>query len=761
MAVLFRIYWAGLCVGFCLAASPSAPAAPAAPPVVTPYAQKAPLKIQSVSLSSATLGRYGRLEITVELSATFDNPFDPSDIEIGARLNTPSGKTNFAAGFFYRPFRRELKNGREVLTPDGPPSWRIRFTPEETGDYKGVVRVRDRSGPLESSLFHFTAILSESPGFVRVSPADRRYFAFDNGKSYFPIGADVCWGSGRGTFDYDAWFARYSDAGCNYARLWLSPLWTTFALEQPGKPEEGKGLGQFDLANAWRLDYVLETAATRGIYLMLCIDSYNVLREKDGYPQWDKTPHNAAQGGPLQHPAEFWTSAPMAQLYRDKLRYLAARYGPSPFVLSWEFWNEVDLTTGYRTAPVRAWHAQMATTMRSLDPHHHLLTTSFSNTRGDKDIDLLHMLDYSQTHHYNSPDLAVTVAKAQTQKSAYGKPHIIGEIGADSGGPRSNEDPEGLQIHDPLWASLATGGSGAAQPWWWDNYIHPRNLYPLFGALSRFIAGIDWPAENFRPVTPKLDWQSRPDPLPRADVVLKSGPAGWNPSEFNRPRHVKLTRSGAQGELPLAGIQHGVGGHRALHNPITFDTDLPWPTRFDVEVGDVSGYGGAALKVTLDGLPALTKEFADPDEFKSTETLKQYTGVYGIEIPAGPHKVVVENTGPDWFMAGYRFRNAIEPTGPPLLSWALIGTNTVIAWARVEDRTWQRVCALKIPVPPAPASVLTLTGLVPGRWKAELWDTWKGSVTETKTITVSATGEAHVALPAMEKDVAVKLKREP
>jgi len=178
-----------------------------------------------------------------------------------------------------------------------------------------------------------------------------------------------------------------------------------------------------------------------------------------------------------------------------------------------------------------------------------------------------------------------------------------------------------------------------------------------------------------------------------------------------------------------------------------------------VEVGDVSGHGGAALKMTLDGQTALAKDFPDADGGKDTRTLKQFAGVYGLDVPQGRHTIVVENTGADWFMAGYRFRNAIEPAGPALLSWALVGTNTVLVWSRVEDRTWQRVCALKAVVQPAPASVLLLPGLAPGVWSAELWDTWNGTVTETREITVSPSGEARLTLPPIEKDLAVKLRR--
>ncbi|MBI4323882.1 MAG: DUF5060 domain-containing protein [Chloroflexi bacterium] len=498
---------------------PSQPAAAAAAPIATPYTQRGPLEIRNVSLPSPAPFQFGRIEFTVLLSATYDNPFDPADVTLDAQVTAPSGKTLSAPGFWYRPFERALQGGREKLTAQADPSWRIRFCPAEAGEHRMALVLRDRTGKVEKTGGVFTVkAVPQAPGFVRISPRDRRYFEFDNGRSYFPVGANVCWGGGRGTFDYDDWFPAYAQAGCNYARLWLSPNWTTFALERAGQAAEGLGLGQFDLANAWRIDHVLELAETNGLHVMLCIDSFNILREKTSYPQWENTPHNAVHGGPLNRPAEFFTNAEMDRFYRNKLRYLVARYGAFTHVLSWEFWNEVDITTDYKTDPVRDWHARMAKGLRELDPYRHLITTSFARTGGDKAIDTLPELDYVQSHHYNSPDLAVTLANAQSNKAAYLKPHYVGEIGADSGGPRSADDPQGLQVHDPLWVTIATGGSGAAQSWWWDNLIHPRKLYPLYTSVSRFVADIDWPAEGIRSIAPRIEW-----------------PSGSSPSEGSKP----------------------------------------------------------------------------------------------------------------------------------------------------------------------------------------------------------------------------------
>src|SRR5207244_3222060 len=115
----------------------------------------------------------------------------------------------------------------------------------------------------------------------------------------------------------------------------------------------------------------------------------------------------------------------MDRLYRNRLRYLVARCGASSHVLSWEFWNEVDIVSpdAWNEDEVRAWHARMAQYLRVLDPYHHLLTTSFSGPGGKASIDRLPELDYVQTHTYGAPDMAGEILTRQQAKAAYGKPH--------------------------------------------------------------------------------------------------------------------------------------------------------------------------------------------------------------------------------------------------------------------------------------------------------------------------------------------------
>jgi hypothetical protein len=577
-------------------------------PVRTPFASREALGIRSVTVTPAVVPAFGRVELTVQASATFENPFDAGDVSVDARIVAPSGKASDVPGFFYRAYRRELREGNEILTPSGAPSWRIRFCPSEPGVHRLAVRLHDRTGTAVARDREFRVRPSSSPGMVRVSGRDSRYFELDNGKPYYPIGANVRGSGARGTFDFDDWMTAYGRAGANCARLSLTSA--PFVLQRPGGAAGGLGPGLIDLESAWRLDHVLRSADASGLSVLLTVDSYESLAAT-GVPggQWDCSLYNAANGGPLATPEEFWTSTVARGQYLNKLRYVVARYGASPRLVAWELWNEIDRTEGYASAPVREWHAQVRKALEKLDPHRHLVSSSFHQPGGDPALNRQPALDFVQAHVYDSRDPARAVIEAQRALASYRKPLLATAVAADLLRSRAEEDPKGLQVHDPLWASMVSGLAGAAQPLGQDRYVQSHRLYPLFTAASKFAAGIDWPAEKLRGIPAR---------------------AGW--------------------------------------------------------------------------------------------------------------------------------KQAAGRSAPALEIWASAGERTALAWARVEGRTWQRVAEQREAVAAVPPSILTLNGLAPGHWSAEVWDTWSGRMVGTQAVVVPASQVARIELPQVRTDLAVKLR---
>ncbi|MEI8282015.1 MAG: hypothetical protein WCG75_06405, partial [Armatimonadota bacterium] len=706
--------------------------------------------------SVTVINQYETVDFDIALKATFDNPFDSSDISVRVQVNDPDGQTSTFSGYFDADCERKLVDGKEVITKAANGKWRARISFRKLGPHRIGATVKDRTGSSITDECEVTVTPANKSGFASVSDKDRRFFQTSDGKSFFPLGANVCWGGEPGTVSFDKWIPQYAAQGCNFFRIWLSPHWSTFGIEQPGLAKDGKGLGQLSLENLWRLDYVLKLARKYDMKVKLCIDSYNMLRDKDGYPNWEEGAFNIANGGILHSPIEFWQSPEMDRVYVEKLQYLVARYSADPTVFAWELWNEVDMTRDMPFDLVKDWHQRMAKHLQKIDPYHHMITTSFANSMGFKDIDYLTEMDYTQTHNYGSPDVISQIANQQSRKGSWGKPHYVAEIGADSAGPRAEEDPTGIQIHDPMWISVCMGSSGAAQPWWWDNLIEPKGLYPLFGSVAKFIKGIDWQNEAFRQTQPTIAWKVKPNPIPRRDMSFQGGPATWEPSPFNQPRTVKIAPIGASGPMTVSSILHGNGNHPDCHNPITFACTLDKPTTFDVIVSGVSGFGGAKLRIDLDGSSYLTREFADPDGNTKTETMHQYDGAYTVQIPAGKHTVTVTNNGQDWLMANYRFRDLNPRTTPPLVSWATVGDTVAIAWLRVEDRSWTKICVQKEKVAPAPASTFVLDGLSNGNWNVILWDTWKGEEIKSAITKVGLDGKLKFDLPVIDSDIAVK-----
>ena len=435
--------------------------------------------------------------VTLELDATFENPFDEQDIRVEAAVTPPSGNTWVVPGFLYRPFRRNQADGAETLTPDGEPRWQVRLSLRETGAHSVTVRCTDRSGTTSAEALALRATPSDNPGMVRRHPADARYFATDDGRTFFPVGANVCWGGRRGTLDYDAWLPRYASHGGNFIRVWLSPSWTTFAMNTLAS-----GHDRIDLPNAWRLDYVLELAERLGLRVMLCIDSFNILRStKRLYGRFEQSPYHEGNGGPVTRPRDYFTDPRSLRAYRTRLRYLVARYGYSPNVFAWEFWNEVDIIDGYDSRLTTDWHRDMARYLRQIDPWRHLITTSTAKPAGDPRLDVLAEMEFVQTHHYGARDMARVLGRDRVGKrAAQDRPHVHGEFGISHSGEKTGElDPSGIHLHNGVYSSVGQQQAGTPMTWWWDSYVHPRELYPVLGAFSRWIEGFDFAAQRARP----------------------------------------------------------------------------------------------------------------------------------------------------------------------------------------------------------------------------------------------------------------------
>jgi Domain of unknown function (DUF5060)/Cellulase (glycosyl hydrolase family 5) len=489
---------------------PSAPAGTgsAAAPVVT--------RLHAPS----TVAEYERFEVTGTITPEPANPFDPAQIDVRIVLRAPDQSTHRAIGFYYQGFRRRLIDGAEQLQSEGEPVWKTRFAPTVAGLWKWRWVVMTPGGSTGTEWHDLRVLPSENPGYVRRSARDAHYLAFDDASPYFAIGENTGWYDDRGTFAYDDWFKALARQRATYGRIWMSS-WA-FGIEW-----KDTGLGDYRdrLDRAWQLDQVLEEAERRGIYVALSLLNHGAFSTLIN-SEWADNPYNVANGGPLASPGEFFTNDEARALFEQRLRYVVARWGYSTHVLAWELWNEAELTDGYVSAASVDWHREMADELRRLDPVDHLVTTSFALAGNDPAVWADAGLDYTQLHAYARVEFngrvlqlfsniaAHVQEQTATRLAETDTPVLFAELGVDARGPAETEDadPDGLGIHDGLWAGALSGGAGTAMTWWWDNLIdvQPRRYYPMFGSVARFLDGVAWDREQLGPATASAESPSRP-----------------------------------------------------------------------------------------------------------------------------------------------------------------------------------------------------------------------------------------------------------
>lgn len=447
------------------------------------------LRIGGVRASSLRVRRWEKVELAIDLSASYDNPFDPEQIDVRAIFQCPNGDRREVPAFFWAGYERRLVDGACLLVPTGRAGWRVRFTPTEPGDHVFRIVARDRSGQVEWGPGKFACVAGTGHGFLRRSE-DRRYFRFDDGSPYFAVGENLCWyRSARRTYDYDEWLAALHRAGANYIRLWM-PSWA-FGIEWE-RP------GTYRLDRAWELDYVLDQCQRLGIYAKLCLENFR--RFDDG-----ANPYDVRNGGPCKTVRDFFEKPEARALFKRRLRYIVARWSYSPAIMAWELWNEINCVQGYKAYSdvVTDWTREMAQYLRSIDPNHHLTVNSLGSSRFDARLWSMDEMDFAQMHGYygwsgydETRDMAYFIPEWLDKIDDFGKPFLFAEFGIirEKPEPRQlcDKDRYGVHLHNGLWSAAMYGAAGGAMLWWWDSYVHPNNLYSRFTSLARFAADVPW-----------------------------------------------------------------------------------------------------------------------------------------------------------------------------------------------------------------------------------------------------------------------------
>ncbi len=447
-----------------------------------------PAEIVSVTQDRDEVPRFHMVEISIDLDRLYDNPYDPEEVRVSAEMTAPSGDPLTVNGFWFEPYVRSLEGDTEVFTPDGPGGWRVRFAPLLQGVHTYRILVEDPEGQTLSAPFSFTALAAQSRGFIRVDGQNPRYFMYDDGTSYVPLGVSICWVTdASGGFRYTGYLDSLAGGGGNWTRLWMSHFGQGTALEWGAYHHTGyyDGLGRYSQQVGTRLDAVFRHAEQLGVAIALVLHQHSQL-ETIQWSSWDENPYNAANGGPCPASEDYLTDPEAIRLAENLHRYIVARYGAFRSVMAWEIWNEADSILGVPMPSMNAWSRNAAARIRGIDPAGHLVTTSYGAP-----IHLAHFdietWDFNNRHQYVFGSWLVGGLLRPYREA--NRPLLLSEFGIDWWAALNDQDPLGVNIHNGTWSALMHGYAGGAMNWWWDSYIDPQDLWFLNRAPADFVAG--------------------------------------------------------------------------------------------------------------------------------------------------------------------------------------------------------------------------------------------------------------------------------
>lgn len=450
-------------------------------------------KIISVAENAPEIPRYEKLELTVDLEAPYKNPFNPEEVDLTATFTSPSNETVAVPGFLYSA--KPDAEGNYTA-----PVWKVRFAPTQEGWWQYSLFLKTPSGEdaTQTRTFKCTASpdspTSSEKGFVRVSKKDPAYFEFDDEEFYYALGQNVCWAS---IPSFKRYFKEMNKAGENWSRVWMSD-WEV-GLEW-SKGRGYRGLGQYNLEKAEKLDKIVDLAKESGIFFSLVINHHGQLSTRVN-PQWDDNPYNIKNGGPCKEPIDFFTDPAARKYFKNRMRYIIARWSYSPNIFAWELWNELTFIDDLDPDKDAAWHKEMARYIKEIDPLKHMISTSYAGTFHEyglnKKVWEIPEIDFTQFHMYTHDVVGAEVGAYRLMK-AFKKPYFMAEIGTDSADGVDEKDLDGAYLHSAIWSQFMLACGGNAMPWWWDKYIHPKKMYYHWKALSEYARGEDRRGKNYQ-----------------------------------------------------------------------------------------------------------------------------------------------------------------------------------------------------------------------------------------------------------------------
>jgi hypothetical protein len=292
-----------------------------------PFRSEGPLQITNVEFPQTTQ-MFSPVEITFDLSGTWNNPFDPNQIDVTATVVGSQDLVSIVHGFVVRDTEIDFAANR--MGAPKSVKWKIRFTPWNIGGYGVFIRIADMKSTIEHPKIGIRVNNGEG-GFFQVE-RNARYFAKSR-RSAVLSGATVSLESPDWIQSLDA----LQQSGARLCRI----IWP-----EPSAQRDWRNISEIAIDpdptsfhTVQMMEAALDAAKARNLAVILTLSSAVELSPSGG---WARSRFNKANGGPCDSPEEFWTNLRARLLYKRGLRYLFSRLQNYDHVLGVEFFHGIE-----------------------------------------------------------------------------------------------------------------------------------------------------------------------------------------------------------------------------------------------------------------------------------------------------------------------------------------------------------------------------------------------------------------------------------
>jgi hypothetical protein len=418
---------------------------------------------QNLIKSFKPLGKskqYEKAEWDITINTLFENPYLQEDVSLDMDLTSPTGK------------KLSLPCYYESGVSGADSKWKARFMPQEFGTYKFVLRLNKAGKEVNASKQTAFAVAKTLGKGILHKKSDWA-FQFDNGEAFRGIGENICWESRadddskffknlheKEKYNYEYMLPALAKHGGNYFRTWIC------SWNLPLDWKSGINNNRYQNSSAYfnpsaikKMDRLVNLSDSLGLYIMLTLGPGS---------------YDARNGRYVVSTADFFTDSKAKAQYRNRLRFIVARWGYSSAIGAWEFFNEIDnVQFRDKNNPIPAeniveWHQEMASYLKKIDPYEHLVTTSISH-RDLKGLNSIDDIDFNQKHIYkNNRALPTTII---SYANNFKKPYVIGEYGYEYDWSKDFNlfaDEMDSDFKRGLWYGLFSPTPVLPMSWWWE-----------------------------------------------------------------------------------------------------------------------------------------------------------------------------------------------------------------------------------------------------------------------------------------------------